>query len=422
MRNSRTPDGRSYLKVPASSGGYTKRSMPALPPAMSTLQQLEAVVVSEPTWRVIKHVKTAAPTQGVRCRYTPIDIVVMGVAAQQYGSVIEADRNLRDPDVWERLRRAAVAAFPNDSAQRLSQHAPSRHQFARGRHMYASGEVPAMFKRALDAETMHAATRKGMFDPTVGNGGAPDKSRCVVADSSRVPVSARHVAPGKKSTGSAYGRELVMLACGSPGNEHIVLDAEFMAPRGNDSTRYGRNGADHAVTMLERLLAENDSLRPGLRGFVHDMAMTSEAIDNVLALGVLPITKTPRGANGACRQVNLGIHNFTASDGTQHDHEVTAIGGEPTVAFSDSRGAVLAVALDRQHIRWRSSGQGHVASGRYAMPHAPPVPTQLRGASTIIRLNSTHGEITSIPHKRRTSALRATPESDTALEASHVTP
>ena len=107
MNNSRTPDGRSYLKVPASSGGYTKRSMPALPPAMSTLQQLEAVVVSEPTWRVIEHVKNAAPTQGVRCRYTPIDIVVMGVAAQQYGSVIEADRNLRDPDVWERLRRAA---------------------------------------------------------------------------------------------------------------------------------------------------------------------------------------------------------------------------------------------------------------------------------------------------------------------------
>ena len=92
-------------------------------------------------------------------------------------------------------------------------------------------------------------------------------------------------------------------------------------------------------------------------------------------------------------------------------HPQAAIGGSPTVALTDSRGAVSAVPLDRQHIRWGRNGQQrHVAYGRYAMPHAPPVPAHLRGASAVIRFNSTNQEV--IAGRRRTQALRAIPETD----------
>ena len=69
-----------------------------------------------------------------------------------------------------------------------------------------------------------------------------------------------------------------------------------MAPRGNDSTRYGRNGADHAVTMLERLLARTTAFGLVCGVSVHDMAMTSEAIDNGgCARGSADHQAAPRG-------------------------------------------------------------------------------------------------------------------------------
>ena len=397
MNTSSTSGGRRHAK--------RLRITSALPPFWE-------LVASERVWRVIEHVEAAVPTLGRRCGYTLMDIVVMDVAAQLFGSNRAAERYLGDPNVWERLRRHAVTAFPKDPARRLSQRAPSRQAHYRARKAINSSAAVAEFKRALRTEAVAAATHMDMFVPAAGTWAAPDVSQCIVGDSVWLSTATKHRAPSGTPPGVQQGRELVVLACSRPdANERVVLDAEFVPSR-RGPTRDGRNGADHAVEMLSRLLTETASLlRPGLRGFVHDMALTSEAADKTLELGVLPITKVPRAAGGTCRRVNLGTHTFTAPDGTQHAHEVAAIGGSPTVALTDSRGAVLAVPLDRQHIRWGRNGQQrHVAYGRYAMPHAPPVPAHLRGASAVIRFNSTNQEV--IAGRRRTQALRAIPETD----------
>ncbi|MYC47803.1 MAG: hypothetical protein F4X45_05685 [Chloroflexi bacterium] len=196
---------------------------------------------------------------------------------------------------------------------------------------------------------------------------------------------------------------------GSNGSERIVLDAEL-----RDGAVTGHNDADRAAAMLRRLLEEHgDTLRPGLRGLVYDTAMTSDTVDEVLDMGTLPITRVPRSRGGGYKSVNLGTCPFTGADGTQHDHEVVAVNGAPTVVLTDSNGDEVAVPLHRKQIRWENSQSRHVAYGHYTMPNTPPVPTHLRGASTVIRLNSLDSEARS--RKRRTRALRAIPEGDTGF-------
>ena len=411
-------------------------------PQQSTLQQLEQVVTCEPIWALIENLEafhsTADPAlrRGPGRRYTLMDIVVMEAATQLDGSSREAERTLGDPPTWGGLRRAAARAFPNDPKRRLSPNAPSRHQHYQARRRYLCGEALTVLKRGLRAEAVSAAVRMGMFDPAAGSCTRPHRSQCIVGDATwiraesnpgRFGVShpankgprARSRRPG---TGCATSdgpqeiprRALVMLAGRSPaGDKRIVLDAELI-PSDNIASREVRYDADMAVEMLRRLLDENDDLlRPGLRGFIYNMAMRAEAIDKTLDMRVLPITKAPRSASGGHRQFSLGNHTFTARDGTRHNRDVAAIGGSPAVMLVDNRGAKMAVPLRRQHLRWRrSSRQRHIAYCRYTVPDSPPAPANLRGASTTIRLNSTDEESRCHPHTRRTQALRAIPETD----------
>ena len=363
----------------------------------------------------------------------------MEAATWLYGSSRDAARNLGDPLVWARLRHAARRAFPNDPKRRLSKRAPSRHQHYRARQTYFCGEAFAALGRDLRREALRAATHMGMLDPARGSWTHPDTTQCIIGNATWIPAATNQhrrgpLAPdtGKpraRNRGTDIGyntsdgprkipaRVLVMLACrNSDSGGSIVLDAEPM-PSDNSPDREVRSDADQAVEMLRRLLDENeDLLRPGLRGSTYDMAISSEAIDTVLDMRVLPITKTPRSACDGNRRASLGNHTFTAPDGTEHDHYVTAIGGSPAVVLTDSRGVEAAVPLRRQHIYWGHGGQQrNIAHCRYAMPDSPAIPKNLRGASTPIRLNSTNQEVHSRPHTRRTRALRAIPETDPSL-------
>ena len=206
----------------------------------------------------------------------------------------------------------------------------------------------------------------------------------------------------------------MILVCGYPhSGTRFMLDAE-LTPQDRPAVD---NDADVAVEMLRRLLDENDNLlRPGLRGFLYDTAMSPEAIDKTLDLGVMPITPAPGSASGRHRRASLGDHTFTARDGTKHYRDVVvADDGSPAVVTTDSRGVETVVALHRQHIQWEHDSQRHIAYGRYMMPDSAPVPASLQGASTLIRLNSTDEEALGGSSMRRTRALRAIPETDPAF-------
>ena len=390
-------------------------------PAGSLMQQLEVIVESEVVWGLAEQLEAFHQSCGnsYRHQYTLMDILVTSAAAQLCGSDRAAIRLVKDPSTWRRMCDAAAAAFPSDLFRRLSPRAPSRDQLYRARQNHFSGDGLDVLKRGLRAAAVRTAADLGAFDPSAGTRTRPDESQCVVGDATWIPVSDSHgkgprnryFSAGELGKGPRplVGRELVVLSCrGSDGSEPIILDADL--GEGVDHGT-GCNDADRAAAMLRRLLEEHsDTLGPGLRGLVYDMAMTSETFDQVLDMGVLPITKVPRSRGGGHQSVNLGTCPFTGADGTQHDHEVVTINGAPAVVLTDSGGDVITVPLHCNQIRWDNSGSRHVAYGHYAMPNTPPVPTHLRGASTVIRHNSLDNEIAS--RKRRTGALRAIPEGD----------
>lgn len=389
-------------------------------PHGSLLQRLEMIVQSDVIWGLAEQLEAFHESRehaGRRHQYTLMDILVTSAAAQLYGSDRAAIGELKDPGMWERLRNAAAAAFPVDSLRRLSPRAPSRYQLSRARQNHFSGDALDLLKQGVRAAAVSAAADLGAFDPSAGTWTDPDEAQCVAGDATFIPVSTRHgkgperryfrVDDAGRVLRSVPGRELVVLSCsGSMDGERMVLDAEL-----SEGAVTGCNDADRAAAMLRRLLDEHgDTLRPGLRGLVYDAAMTSDTVDQILDMGVLPITRVPRSRDGGYRSVNLGTCPFTDADGTQHDHEVVAINGAPTVVFTDSDGDEITVPLHCKQIRWENGQSRHIAYGHYAMPRTPPVPKHLRGASTVIRLNSLDDEAGS--GKRRTRALRAIPEGD----------
>ena len=275
-------------------------------PAGSLRQQLEMIVESDVVGDLAEQLEAFYQSRGhagSRHQYTFMDILVTSAAAQLCGSDREAIRELDDPSMWERLRNAAAAAFPGDSSRRLSSRAPSCAQLYGARRNHFSGDALDVLKQGVRAAAVKAAVDLGAFDPSAGTWTDPDESQCVVGDATWIPVSGphsekgpkkRYLSAGDSGTGPrpAAGRELVVLSChGSDGSEPIVLDADLGEGVGSGA---GRNDADRAAAMLRRLLEEHgDTLRPGLRGLVYDTAMTSDTADQVLEMGVLPITKGP---------------------------------------------------------------------------------------------------------------------------------
>lgn len=362
------------------------------------LEHLEALVASDHAWRAVEHLEallaSGSRRAGPKRRYTLMDVVVTEAAAVLWGSARGAVRNLNDPECWERLRRAAAEAFPN-SRRRLSQDAPSRQQLYRALQSAFRGEALDMFMRHARAESVAAATRMGMFDPTRGGWTHPHASQVLAGDGTRF-----------------LGHRLVVLA-GRASDGSIVFDAG-LAPSDTSSDGVEPTETDQVLAMLRRLLDETgDILQPGLRGLAYDMSMSLGAIDRVLDLGVLPIVKVPKAPGGELRCVNLGKLPFTTVDGATHSLVVKVIDGAPAVAFTDSAGVDQLLRLRRERILW-GRGERRIAYGRYLVPSELAVPEHLRGASTMIRFNSTPEEVHS-GSGRRCHGLRPIPQSDEAF-------
>ena len=360
------------------------------------LALLEDFVSREAWWELTEQLERKL-RQGPPRNFTVMDILVTEIAAQLVGSASAATRMLADPPTWAALELAAQRVFPNDPARRLSRTAPSRHQHLRGRQNIFTDKVLAVLQRGARQEAVRAAKGIGLFDPTRGSWTHPDSTQGVAADTTRIRVV------------DSFGHQIWVLT-GGTGASRVVLDAEVAT---GDNRMY-RSDADRAVAMLKDLLDEHgDSLRDGLRCFAYDMALDSKGIDDVMGMGVLPIVKEHRLEGGKPWSGSLGVHHFTAPNGTTGDLEVDAVNGAPVVTVPDSSGADIAVPLHRRLTRWEDQHPRHrIAYSQYAIPDSADVPAHLKGATTEIRLTSTSKEASGSPNTRRTRLLRPIPEGD----------
>ena len=438
-------DGPAVPGTPSSSGGT--REVEPMTEEASDFEQIEDLVAEEFLWRMIEQFEAfhnrrhPSPRPGPARGYTFMDIQVVEAATPLHQNFKHTLRNMRDPKNWVRLVDAAEAAFPNDTSRRLSPKAPSRSQIYRAKRDYFTSEALTELKRWYRAEAVTAAKDMGIFDPKAGDWDHPHKLQSIVGDMTWMAAATRHHYKALHDPDSKAqridldadfhhtrdgnltkvpGRELVMLSCRTGhGNERVPLDAEFM-PRKDHHSRKNRNEADFALDMLERLIAENrTALRGqpgqagGLKCFMHDMAMDSEAIDKTLGMRIMPFVKVPLLAGGKHRDGSLGPHNFTTRTGDTEELDVHTFNGTPWVRFPASRKRKPAVPLHRVHFYWGTEDGQSILYGTVALPDHAYVPKALRGATTQLRFNSTQDEIHSKPkHRRRTRSLRPFPEGD----------
>ena len=374
----------------------TNKDIPNHSAGPSQLALLEDFVSCEAWWELAEKLEQKL-RQGRPRNFTVMDILVTEIAAQLVGSATAATRMLADPPTWAALKLAAQRNFPNHSARRLSQTAPSRDQHQRARQQLATDKALAVLQSGARQQAVRVAKEIGLFDPTRGSWTHPDSTQSVAADTTRI------------RTVDSFGHQLCVLT-GGTGVSRVVLDAEVA--KGDD--RMFRNEADRAVAMLKDLLDEHgDSVRDGLRCFVYDMAMDSEDIDDVMGMGVLPIVKIRRLEGGKPWSGSLGVHHFTAPDGTTDDLEVGAVNGAPVVTLPDSSGVDTAVPLHRRLIRWEDDRpRDRIAYSQYAIPDSADVSAHMKGATTEIQLTSTPKEASGSSNTRRTSLLRPFPEGD----------
>ena len=135
----------------------------------------------------------------------------------------------------------------------------------------------------------------------------------------------------------------------------------------------------------------------GIRGLGYDMALSSEGIDKTLDRHLVPVVKVPRLKGNRFRGQALGPHRFTTAAGDDLDIDVKTLNGCPWV-WMPSGDKLQAVPLKRRKLQWGTRGkQKTILYMRAAIPVADDVPEPLRGATTLIRVNSTDAEINNKP-------------------------
>ena len=315
----------------------------------------------------------------------------------------------------------------------MSPTAPSRHQSYRARSKYFVGEVLEEFMRNCRRTALKVAREIGLLDPDAGSWTNPARTQIVVGDKTWMPAATRFHRddPPNPDTGKPRrcdpdadfhhtrngqptevpGRELTVLSVrGDDPNVRILLDAEFLKHKDQPERL---KESDLAVAMLKRLIDENaDDLTDGIRGFGYDMALTPKSIDDVLNLHRLPVVKVPKLAKRRFRNQSLGPHEFTTRTGDEETLDVRTLNGAVWVWLPEGH-KLQAVPLVRTKLQRGTPGARRTLLYMHAaIPNDADVPEPLRGATTLIRVNSTKEEIANKPHTRRSLSLRPIPESD----------
>ena len=351
--------------------------------------------------------------------YSHLEITAMGISA--------AERLIRpDPaggnigSEWPVINEILAASWPDHPERRLSATPPNRFMYYNFRMRFLTEETLRGLADVATGDGVDAAMHAGCLQPRRGTTTDPDLDQVIVGDESQ--FKAMHNANTKKrrdrtaklhknrdgSTPKAPTTKVIVTSVRTGyRNERFPLSFDIRPAK-------GETDADVTIDAVERIR----KLRPDahIGGVGHDMSMRSEQIDRLLDQGIHAFTKTQRigRKNNRSRYAgrDLGKHDFHCTNGTTEERVVLATDGSPNVKFVDGNGNICRVKLERGHVehRERPTLDRIAMSMIWYLPHDEVVDEHLRGASVRIRLNSTDEERDAVPHRRRTTALRAHPE------------
>lgn len=429
-------------KAQRSSGGRAQPRKPRLAKVSgprfrpSDLQWLRALVCFVPMWELALQydalIDAARPPwqRGRKRSCRAFEALLLDVCAWRYGSYEWAADNLADLELWDMLRAAAEAAFPNNKRMRLCETPPSRSQNYRFREKYATDHLRDAMLRRVERACVEATLEMGMLPEGSGSLTNPDPYTYATADGCWLPALssltiddavdpqtgeilrrydpdalAYHTHNGKATS---PGHLLVMVTVRSPyPRERVVLTARLKSAH---NPEVNRNDATIAVDAVIELLDKFPKLRSRLVGLIYDMALSAADFDRLLDAGLIPVSKVPLTSKGEPASDNLGPHTFKTRDGQTVTHNVIAVHGTPCVVVVDGDGVSYYQPLQLVQVKKTGRKKRPQTSTRQVIPDNELVPADLAGAETRVRHTRTEKELRA--NQSRSKALRVFPESD----------
>ncbi len=98
-------------------------------------------------------------------KYSTLDVLLFEVAGWKFGSYAWVEDNFADPDVWNELRDAVAAAYPNDPRMRLSKTPMNRSRHYRFRRRYLCEHLLQTAHDIIDAAAVTAGSQMGILEP-----------------------------------------------------------------------------------------------------------------------------------------------------------------------------------------------------------------------------------------------------------------
>ena len=268
----------------------------------------------------------------------------------------------------------------------------------------------------------------GLFDPKAGSRTHPDKSQGIVGDVTYYRTMCDIWEPDERNL-SKYDPDAIKYHTGETDQRHTARGHRdmFIGTRNkqqNERIILSLGGVPastpeggYFVDKLREITENHNEMRKGLMHAIYDMAIYAKNHDDLLDLGITPISKVARATGrpgGKPASMTLGPHTFNLRNGEPRDISVVAIDGSACIAGTDADGEIWYKPLKLRKVEEQPSGGRTLVYLHFEIPDYALFPPALIGAATRVRLNSTKAEIEALPkHRRRTRVLRAFAEGTT---------
>lgn len=361
---------------------------------------------------------------------TPSAITVLNIATRLLRSQRAAIRELSDPRTWHRLCTCTRALYPDRPDLWLPDRCPSRDAQRRAiTRLGPYGFVDAV-QRICEADAFDAARIILETSPTPFTNPAP--GNVVVGDATtikantyyapntmgtrrdgskylhRADPTARRIGKGKRHT------ERHKAPTDDSGRQPRGLDYVFITIRnrqGNERIILGiqpRPAGTGEAEVFTDFLLEHQVELPMATVAVFDGAMRGGQANRLIESGIVPTNKVPRVSGGQADTANLGLHPFKRRDGSIENLPIVTIDGHAGILVMPED--EWWIPLTRGQVRPRKT----TIYVTMQIPSVPHVPARLRGATCLLRLNSTVKE--QAAGVSRADHLRAFPEQDSVFQ------
>jgi hypothetical protein len=360
---------------------------------VSSWEKIEAVLGNEEMYRLADVIPDPEPAKGGRPRDFPtFAYLFFGLAIDIYNSARQAEAELADPWVWQRICDFVRSMFPDDERMWLPPDRQLRSfhwRYFRDAYLTGSDEFEAL--RAVHEEvSIEQAIEMHLCDPNgPGSVNHPDPTRIVFGDG-KVIAPLYKAKPATEIRDKVTG-EIRQVRADPDAELHVTGSGEpawgtktvLVAVRGEDVHQRMILTFGHVPKGLEAKVALEAFDRilpklPGCQATLWDGAMRGIHNQHIIRKhGKVPISPVTAKSGGRRsrqprveRSAYVGRGTIHRDDGRVDVCNLYTHGGVLGLGVTTEDGEMIHVPVERQTLRWRGEPGSYRLYGDYRVPES----------------------------------------------------